>query len=98
MGFFQNLFGREAPVVEAQAGWFAEGPVVTELEKKALVMGVSNQEIKEALWDIGDTKAPGSDGFSARFFKATWNDTGAEVCAAVKEFFQNGRLVRQLNR
>ena len=70
---------------------------MTELEKAALVMGVSNKEIKEALWDIGDTKAPGPDGYSARFFKATWNETGGEVCAAVKEFFQNGRLLRQLN-
>ena len=97
VGFFQNLFGKESTVVKLQADWFAGGPVVTELEKAALVMGVSNQEIKEALWDIGDTKALGLDGYSARFFKATWNGTGGEVCAAVKEFFQNGRLLRQLN-
>ena len=46
---------------------------------------------------MGDDKSPGPDGFNAKFFKATWDITGREVCAAVKEFFINGKLLRQLN-
>ena len=58
---------------------------------------VSIAEIKVALWSIGDDKSPGPDGFSAKFFKASWDITGAELCAAVKEFFTNGKLLRQFN-
>ena len=95
--YFQGLFGSEVPTTEPQEGMFAEGPSVTEEDCGLLVQGVSNREIKEALHSIDDTKAPGPDGFSSKFFKATWEVTGGELCAAVKEFFANGKLLRQLN-
>ena len=49
--------------------------------------------VKDALWSIEDNKAPGPDGYSAKFFKATWEETGSEVCSAVKEFFSNGKIL-----
>ena len=58
VNFFQNLFGKESQVVEPQADWFAEGPGVTDEMKVELIRGVSNREIKDALCDIGDEKAP----------------------------------------
>nr|GEU38750.1 RNA-directed DNA polymerase, eukaryota, reverse transcriptase zinc-binding domain protein [Tanacetum cinerariifolium] len=50
-------------------------------------------EIKEALFDIDEQKAPGPDGFSAKFFKAAWNIIGKDMCLAVQEFFQTGKLL-----
>ncbi|GKD01685.1 hypothetical protein Tco_1171959 [Tanacetum coccineum] len=47
-------------------------------------------EIKGALFSMSDEKAPGSDGFTADFFKKTWNVVGNDVTCAIREFFING--------
>ncbi|GKA63144.1 RNA-directed DNA polymerase, eukaryota, reverse transcriptase zinc-binding domain protein [Tanacetum coccineum] len=47
--------------------------------------------------DIDDNKAPGPDGFSSHFFKASWNIVGDELCKAVKNFFKNGKLLKEVN-
>ncbi|KAL0298214.1 UNVERIFIED_CONTAM: hypothetical protein Scaly_3070300 [Sesamum calycinum] len=54
-------------------------------------------EIKDALFDINEDSAPGPDGFSSSFFKATWAVIGEDVCRAIMEFFNHGRLLKQLN-
>nr|GEX66682.1 hypothetical protein [Tanacetum cinerariifolium] len=40
---------------------------------------------------------PGPNGFTAAFFKDTWDIIGVDVIKAVKEFFTNGRLLKELN-
>ncbi|KAL0318779.1 UNVERIFIED_CONTAM: hypothetical protein Sangu_2034100 [Sesamum angustifolium] len=47
--------------------------------------------------NIGDDKAPGPDGFSARFFNRAWSLIGEEVIDAVLEFIHSGRLLKQIN-
>jgi len=44
---------------------------------------VLNDVIKEALFNIGNDKAPGLDGYSSLFFKKSWDIVGADFCAAV---------------
>lgn len=97
VGFYKSLFGTDVDVMEPGADCFAPGGRVLDSDCQMLAAPVSNAEIKAALWSIGDDKAPGPDGFTAKFFKSTWDITGAEVCAAVKEFFINGKLLRQVN-
>lgn len=36
-----------------------------------MVTDVSDDEIKQAMFDIGDNKAPGPDGYMARFYKSS---------------------------
>lgn len=86
--FFQGLFGTAYPVEVAPRDWFADGPCVAAEDSTRLVEMVSFKEIKEALWSIGDLKAPGPDGYNSKFFKSTWSTTGPEVCAAVREIFR----------
>ncbi|GJY41406.1 RNA-directed DNA polymerase, eukaryota, reverse transcriptase zinc-binding domain protein [Tanacetum coccineum] len=66
-------------------------------------------EIKEALFDIGDNKAPGPDGYSFVFFEKAWKLIGDDFYKAIKEtasftinvngencgFFKDGRGLRQ---
>ncbi|KAJ9546729.1 hypothetical protein OSB04_019272 [Centaurea solstitialis] len=46
---------------------------------------------------IGNEKAPGSDGFSASFFKAAWCVVGQEVTRAIHNFFYRYKLDKELN-
>jgi hypothetical protein len=50
----------------------------------------TDEEISNALFQIGPMKAPGPDGYPARFFQRNWALIKDEVIAAVKEFFQTG--------
>ncbi|KAL0294563.1 UNVERIFIED_CONTAM: hypothetical protein Sradi_6879000 [Sesamum radiatum] len=71
--------------------------VLTAEEAECLVLPVSPAEIKQAIFDIDETKAPGPDGYSAGFYKAAWPVIGGEVTEAILEFFQTGRLLKQVN-
>ncbi|GKB02393.1 aspartic peptidase, partial [Tanacetum coccineum] len=46
---------------------------------------------------IGDDRAPALDGFSSAFFKKGWNNIGVDVCHAIRDFFVNGRLLKEIN-
>lgn len=42
-------------------------------------------------------KSLGPNGYSIEFLRASWDIVGEDVIAAVKEFFRNGRLFKDLN-
>lgn len=62
-----------------------------------LILPVTNEEIKAALFSIPDNKAPGPDGFTSLFFKRCWDIIGAEFLAAIKYFFDHTTLPRCVN-
>ncbi|GKA03824.1 hypothetical protein Tco_0676605, partial [Tanacetum coccineum] len=59
----------------------------------SMIDEVSDKEIREAMFSLGDNKAPGPDGYSAAFFKEAWSIISVDVCKAIKEFFTNGILL-----
>ncbi|GKE14880.1 RNA-directed DNA polymerase, eukaryota, reverse transcriptase zinc-binding domain protein, partial [Tanacetum coccineum] len=62
-----------------------------------MVTDVTDQEIKNAMFGIDDSKAPGPDGYTACIFKKAWSVIGNEVCLAIKEFFRSGKLLKEVN-
>ncbi|GJW57316.1 hypothetical protein Tco_0104047 [Tanacetum coccineum] len=56
-------------------------------------------EIKHSKFPFstGDDKSPGPDGFTSTFFKNTWDISSSDVVNAVKEFFVNDILLKELN-
>lgn len=54
-------------------------------------------EIKSVVFDLPRNKAPGPDGFSVEFFVTSWDLVGSDLVAAVKDFFINPSLSRQVN-
>ncbi|XP_071719040.1 uncharacterized protein [Rutidosis leptorrhynchoides] len=62
-----------------------------------IIRPVTNEEIKNAIFNIGNDKAPGPDGYSSTFFKNAWDVVGDDVCSGVKQFFSNGQLLTELN-
>ncbi|KAL0455426.1 UNVERIFIED_CONTAM: LINE-1 reverse transcriptase [Sesamum latifolium] len=71
--------------------------IISEDEALLLVQSVTPGEIKQAVFDIDESKAPGPDGYSSGFFKAAWPIVGEEVTRAIMEFFVTGRLLKQVN-
>ncbi|XP_059430260.1 uncharacterized protein LOC132163900 [Corylus avellana] len=58
---------------------------------------VTAEEIRETLFHMPANKAPGPDGLSAEFFKASWSIVGEGVVAAIKGFFASGKLLKEVN-
>ncbi|GKB35614.1 hypothetical protein Tco_0880556 [Tanacetum coccineum] len=68
------------------------------LENEAIHMTreVNDLKIKEAMFDIGNEKAPSPDDFIALFFKKIWDIMGKVACLAIKEFFMSGKLLGEI--
>ncbi|GJV70936.1 hypothetical protein Tco_1490931 [Tanacetum coccineum] len=62
-----------------------------------MVRNISNKEVKDAIFSMGNDKSPGPDGFMAAFFKEAWDIVGNDVTCTVCEFFTNGKLLNELN-
>ncbi|GJX31051.1 hypothetical protein Tco_0240906 [Tanacetum coccineum] len=58
---------------------------------------VTDIEVKNVLFSIGDDKAPGPDSFTAAFFKKAWDVVGGDITYAIRDFFSNGKLLKELN-
>ncbi|KAL2246363.1 UNVERIFIED_CONTAM: hypothetical protein Sindi_2904500 [Sesamum indicum] len=71
--------------------------LVTEDETNSLLSPFTPSDVKEAVFDIAEDKAPGPDGYSSGFFKAAWPIVEGEVTRAVLDFFTTGRLLKQIN-
>jgi len=42
-------------------------------------------------------KAPRPDGFGTAFFQDRWHIVKDDVCRAVRSFFEDGKLLKQIN-
>uniref|UniRef100_A0A8I6WXP2 Reverse transcriptase domain-containing protein n=1 Tax=Hordeum vulgare subsp. vulgare TaxID=112509 RepID=A0A8I6WXP2_HORVV len=63
----------------------------------SLIKEFSQKEISGALFQIGPLKAPGSNGFPARFFQRNWDIMKKDVIEAIQGFFENGNLPKGIN-
>ncbi|GKC15340.1 RNA-directed DNA polymerase, eukaryota, reverse transcriptase zinc-binding domain protein [Tanacetum coccineum] len=83
------------------------GTRLNEMEAADMICAISDKEIKESMFDIGENKALGPDGYSSVFFKA-WPVVGEDimVCVTTAKFtinvngerhgyFTSGRGLRQ---
>ncbi|GLT45020.1 hypothetical protein SLA2020_188860 [Shorea laevis] len=59
---------------------------------------VSYDEIKAVVFQLGSYKAPSIDGFPGCFYQQHWDLVANDVCKAVKHFFDNGYMLREMNR
>ncbi|GFY91496.1 hypothetical protein Acr_07g0016920 [Actinidia rufa] len=95
--FYKNLLGSSSDCSAIDISILMNGKLVDDGQATELMRAITDKEIKESLFSIGDDKAPGPDGYSAHFFKRAWNIVGTEFCEAVKEFFSSGQILKQMN-
>ncbi|GJT15340.1 RNA-directed DNA polymerase, eukaryota, reverse transcriptase zinc-binding domain protein [Tanacetum coccineum] len=87
-------------LTDAKGGYYKEDQIPQKISNEIalnMIANVSDSEIKRAMFDIEDSKAPGPNGFTAAFFKKAWRVIGNDVCKAVNEFFSSGRMLGEIN-
>lgn len=57
----------------------------------------TEEEISLAMFQIGPLKAPGPDGFPARFYQRNWGTLKGDIVGAVKKFFVYGIMPQGVN-
>lgn len=62
-----------------------------------MVRLVSDLEIGNAMFSMGNDKAQCPNGFTSVFFKKNWDIVGGYVCNAVRDLFTNGKLLQEIN-
>ncbi|XP_043687599.1 uncharacterized protein LOC122638815 [Telopea speciosissima] len=67
------------------------------MQQISLIGKVSNKEIKEVVFAMKNSKAPGPDGFGAAFFKHAWEVVGEDLTLAVKWFFSKSIVPSSIN-
>ncbi|KAJ6856768.1 hypothetical protein NC651_038440 [Populus alba x Populus x berolinensis] len=95
--FYMQLLGSSKETLPLDSNVVQHGPILDDASHASLLAPVTDLEIKNALFAIDDDKAPGPDGFSSCFFKKAWNVIGGDFCAAVRDFFVSGALLKQIN-
>ena len=94
---FKDLLGVSDPLVAPQMPNHLFTNRLSLSESLHMIRPISDEEIKHAIFSIGNDKAPGSDGFSALFFKRAWKVIGNDVLLAIHNFFYTGRLAKEIN-
>ncbi|KAL9232293.1 hypothetical protein vseg_007419 [Gypsophila vaccaria] len=97
LNYYQQLLGQSHTTSKTHKNIIDCGKRCDAEMFQKLMQPITGKEIKDTLFSIPDTKSPGPDGYTSRFFKDAWNEVGNDVIAVVKDFFAHKRLLRQVN-
>lgn len=82
MGYFSKLFTLEVAQPNPEVLSLVKRKVTDEMNN-ALLAPYAEEEVRKALFDIGDLKAPGPDGLHAIFYKRFWSMLGDDLTKEV---------------
>jgi hypothetical protein len=73
------------------------GPCINIDSHGFLLARIIVDDIKQALFNMGDDKAPSPNRYTPTFLKKAWNIVGGEFCSAIQDFFASGEILKQIN-
>ncbi|KAL5858823.1 hypothetical protein ACOSQ4_000119 [Xanthoceras sorbifolium] len=73
-------------------------PTIDDISRENMCKGISEEEVKSSLFDIGGLKAPGPDGFPAVFFQNQWPLCKVDLVNMVTNSFRLGHFPFELNQ
>ena len=94
--YFKEVYTKD-PTLTPDVVLEAIEPKVTEQMNAMLSAPFSEEEVSNALFQIGPLKPPGMDGFPARFYQRNWAALKTKITAAVFEFFVSGSMPEGVN-
>ena len=62
-----------------------------------LTRSVSKNKVREAVFGIRSSSAPGADGFTGFFFQKYWSIIGPQVTLEIQNFFLQGTFPKEWN-
>ncbi|XP_060959275.1 uncharacterized protein LOC133030519 [Cannabis sativa] len=74
------------------------GPSVSIQQNIDLLSAVTEEEVKNALFQMQPEKSPGPDGMTPRFFQKCLHIVKEDIVSLVRQFFADGSLPHWLNR
>ena len=89
--YFVKLFSSQTQEVDLAVLSDVNRRVTTDMNQ-FLMASFSREEVKKALFSIGDLKAPGPDGLHAVFFKRLWNMLGHDLVEEVLGAINNAAV------
>ena len=94
IAYYQNLLGTTKITTPLDSVVIRCGPCLPSSSHDFLLSPVSHEDIRKAVFSIGNDKAPGPDGYTSFFYKQAWSVVGGDFCSAVQDFFHSGRLLK----
>ena len=94
--YFQSVYTRDPTILPTPVVNLFEEVITDDLNEN-LCKQFSEEEISDALFQIGPLKAPGPDGFPARFYQKNWGVLKEEIVHAVLQFFDTGQMPEGIN-
>lgn len=70
---------------------------ITDRQNTELLLPITEEEVKFALFQMHPDKAPGPDEMTPAFFQKHWSIVGADIMKLTRDFFETGELLRDLN-
>ncbi|CAN1817880.1 LINE-1 retrotransposable element ORF2 protein [Linum perenne] len=85
--FYENLFSARDPVDNGEINTGIPS-IITDEINQWLCKEVSEEEIKNAVFQMGANKSPGPDGFPGLFYQKYWDVVKEQLCREVRKFFE----------
>lgn len=93
--YFKTVFTADPLLDQSKVTRLVQGKVTAEMTER-LCAEFSEEEISNAVFQIGPIKAPGPDGFPSRFYQHNWGVLKTDIVRAVKQFFVSGVMCHAL--
>lgn len=94
--YFEKVYMADPNLDPEQVTRLIQEKVLEEMNVK-LCADFNDEEIAQALFQIGPLKSPGPDGFPARFYQRNWGTLKTYIVRAVRDFFQSGIMPEGVN-
>jgi hypothetical protein len=89
--YFVNLFNSEVQVTDEALLEKIQAKVTQDMNDK-LLNPFTAEDVRKAVFSIGDYKAPGSDGLHAVFYKKFWSVCGEEITQEILNALNIGEI------
>ena len=88
----QFFASKEADILDEAIDENLDHPTLTSEERDSLEGHINIQELSAAVKNLNNDKSPGSDGYTADFFKFVFKDVGMFLLHSVNYGFEKGEM------
>ncbi|KAL6214022.1 hypothetical protein ACLB2K_013460 [Fragaria x ananassa] len=94
--YFENMYTATDLSNVEEVLSFVENKVTLEINE-SLMLDVTMEEVKAAVFDLGALKAPGPDGFSGSFYQAHWEIVKEIIVSATSQTWTSAKMSPHFN-